>query len=553
MKRLDFKQKILIIGLACLLPLIMMMSSTLYAADEVEGANIQLIDGIMTLPQIRVGDQYFKATFKLLDSNNSLIFQLTDVSSADYVDKTHYTTFDVSNMTLEISRIEINEASYSMVLKADNDLKNFTVLQMSQNDLVSFLFMIAAKSISFKESGTYSGKNIGEHFVVDAGSNITIFSDRPHRIAKPFIGGLNGFASFYSKSDFLGDPPNVTFSAENIVTGQEEFTIFEMEVPFVEDGKFIIPVTTIIGSLNLPSFAEYRNGSFIIDSLWSSISSVATSTVNVVTKPVETAVEKGVDAVEDAGKAAADVVKDVAHLGLRTVEEIGEDLKKGIELAEDLVEQLILAAVEAVINEIIGEYKKFIGAIANANFDFQAMINATKAVDPATIASEFSKALSSVNSSELRSLLENMTISIAYSGKETEDFVDMSNIAAGIMFSPLVVNDLISLDTSNIAAFTSTGRSYGANDSVATAQVSICLSPGSPSSQDSGVAFEAIMGAGVDGQQVTVSVSINSDLSFGDICIAIGEATTPAPVDFEIGYSYTLISTIDEVKNFLSN
>ncbi|MCA9944318.1 MAG: hypothetical protein KC449_12605 [Anaerolineales bacterium] len=136
---------------------------------------------------------------------------------------------------------------------------------------VSLLFMITAASGKLEQ--TEGGKNCQDsvHLVLPTDAHVVAFSDRPHRIARHVEGGLKHFCAFYTQSDFISDPPNVTFAGNLSQTKSEQFTIFEMGKPAVGEYEVRLPVVHTIGDEKLPPMGTYKNVSLIVDSVWGAI------------------------------------------------------------------------------------------------------------------------------------------------------------------------------------------------------------------------------------------------------------------------------------------
>ena len=129
------------------------------------------------------------------------------------------------------------------------------------NHMVSLLFMITSPKI----------KIIDNQIVLPLDSNVVLFSDRPHRIAKEFPGGIDGFANFYLKSDFTSDTPNVTFAGNFDADGKEYYSVFEFGSPEIEDQNISFPIINIIGVEKMVPNGTYSNMSLVVDNIWKSI------------------------------------------------------------------------------------------------------------------------------------------------------------------------------------------------------------------------------------------------------------------------------------------
>lgn len=112
----------------------------------------------------------------------------------------------------------------------------------------------------------------GAALVVPGDSAMVIFSDRPHRIARPLPGGAASFAAFYARSNFVADPPNATF-AGSTADGQEVCSVLELGTPQVEDGQVRFPILRAVGQETVPASGDYRNVSMVVDNFWSTVGS----------------------------------------------------------------------------------------------------------------------------------------------------------------------------------------------------------------------------------------------------------------------------------------
>lgn len=147
--------------------------------------------------------------------------------------------------------------------------------------------------------------------VIPQRSPLVVFSDRPHRIARAVDGGASAFAALYGRSDFLADPPNVTFAATDD-DGNEQYTVFELGQPQLEDDRVLLPIRQILGDERRLPPGEYRNASLVVDNVWDTIGDVAEIAGGVVGT-----VAAGI------GTAAACTVGEVATLGAATAVCVG--------------------------------------------------------------------------------------------------------------------------------------------------------------------------------------------------------------------------------------
>ena len=228
---------------------------------------------------------------------------------------------------------------------------------------ISWLFMVTNESAILKSKGDYDGKTIGSHFVIDIKSNITAFSDRPNRQAKKIAGGLNSFAKFYEKSNFMTNPPNVTFAGVYTETEKENSTVFEIEMPFIYQNRFIIPVKNIIGNQVLPPYGNYADVNFVVDNFFGSISHMASSVAG---KIAGTAVS-GANVI--AGT-ATHIEKHVVGFVSSTYEDAVSDVEKGVKEVEHVakeiekdIENAVHQEIENMANDAFGTYKDIMSSI----------------------------------------------------------------------------------------------------------------------------------------------------------------------------------------------
>lgn len=127
--------------------------------------------------------------------------------------------------------------------------------------IVSVLFLITAPEIIVQD----------KHVEIPSDANVIVFSDRPHRIAKVYPGGITSFASFFSKSDFTTDPPNVTFAGNLDSNKKEYFTIFELGDPILASNSVLFPIIQAIGKEVLIPDGVYSNVSLVVDDVWAAI------------------------------------------------------------------------------------------------------------------------------------------------------------------------------------------------------------------------------------------------------------------------------------------
>jgi hypothetical protein len=113
----------------------------------------------------------------------------------------------------------------------------------------------------------------GAAIVIPGDAAMIVFSDRPHRIARPLQGGVTSFANFYARSNFVADPPNATFAASTAGGDQEVCSVLELGTPQVEDGQVRFPILRAVGQEQAPAQGDYENVSMVIDNFWSTVGS----------------------------------------------------------------------------------------------------------------------------------------------------------------------------------------------------------------------------------------------------------------------------------------
>ncbi|HEY0413056.1 MAG TPA: hypothetical protein VGD66_07935 [Allosphingosinicella sp.] len=129
--------------------------------------------------------------------------------------------------------------------------------------VVSLLFLMTS------DKATVDGAAI----VIPGNAAMIVFSDRPHRIARPLQGGVLSFANFYARSNFVADPPNATFAGSTAGGNQEVCSVLELGTPQVEDGQVRFPILQAVGQETAPAQGDYQNVSMVIDNFWSSVGS----------------------------------------------------------------------------------------------------------------------------------------------------------------------------------------------------------------------------------------------------------------------------------------
>lgn len=279
-----------------LLMLSCLISASAFAADATLDNQ-----GHLTIPELQIkGGSAFSAT--LTNASNAVfppVYALTSLVPLGRTLVNPTSIYYPSEKGAEINGVLINGSRFNIQL-TKKDTGGFELTRMQRSSLASIWFLVTPKSSSYKSSGIYDGRLVGNHFVMDASSAIKLFSDRPFRIAQPFRGGLTAFAQSYNTSDFVvgaSEYPNVVFVGTNKTTGQEVTSIFDVKDVFVSQNNFIISVDKAIGTSQLPAVGDYANTSFVIDSLWSDISDTFTGVVHTVGNTIKTTVVQTVDGV----------------------------------------------------------------------------------------------------------------------------------------------------------------------------------------------------------------------------------------------------------------
>ena len=142
------------------------------------------------------------------------------------------------------------------------------------NTMVSMLFMIVSEEVSVKDG----------HIELSNNERVTVFSDRPHRIAKPLPGGVEAFGKFFNDSDFIDDPPNVTFAGNLNADKKEYYTIFEIGDPVLSKNSVLLPIINVIGEEKSIPDGSYSNVSLVVDNIWGTIlGSIETAAAGIAT------------------------------------------------------------------------------------------------------------------------------------------------------------------------------------------------------------------------------------------------------------------------------
>ena len=309
---------------------IVLLLLALNSVSPAQAADVTLQnDGSLFIPHVKEGDKSYSATLKKSDNGGGQLpsFSLEErqpVQKDGPEDATYYR----KTGTAEIPSLLIDGVGYTLSLRLQED-NTLTIEQLGLRDQLSLLFMVNAKTASFRAKGTYGDQIVKDHFVIDVDSDILLFSDRPHRVAKGYKGGLTAFAKSYADSDFEEDPPNATFSGQHTITGHEQATVFEMTAPFVYGSEFILPVKTAIGDEVLPPFGSYRNVSFVVDNIFDDIG-------HAIEHGVEDVVHEAKHLYHDVIDDAEDLYKDVVN----GAEKLYEDAKDIVDDAWSIVGKL---------------------------------------------------------------------------------------------------------------------------------------------------------------------------------------------------------------------
>jgi hypothetical protein len=227
--------------------------------------------------------------------------------------------------TATINGVKIDGVRYNMTLKVNGSVYETTRFERSSQ--VSLLFVVTSPAASYKSSGIYSGRSVGNHFVMDAGSAVKLFSDRPYRIAEPYPGGLAGFSESYNKSDFVtgaSEYPNVVFTGTNKLTGKEVTSIFVISDVFISGGSFVVVVNKAIGSSKLPDVADYSNTSLFIDNWFSDAVNSVGDALSSAGSSIATAAENAGGAIVSAGSSVLSALESGSD---KTVNALGQGLK----------------------------------------------------------------------------------------------------------------------------------------------------------------------------------------------------------------------------------
>jgi len=125
--------------------------------------------------------------------------------------------------------------------------------------MVSLLYTIISETATITQNGG--------QFEITTPLNAAciVFSDRPHRIAKPVNGGIAAFVAIFNHSDFVKNPPNVALAGQHTTSGQEEYTVFEMGPPKVNGQQVSFPIIQFNGDEKPVNTGEYKNLSLVVD------------------------------------------------------------------------------------------------------------------------------------------------------------------------------------------------------------------------------------------------------------------------------------------------
>lgn len=188
--------------------------------------------------------------------------------------------------------------------------------------VVSLLFLLTS------DKATVDGDSI----VVPGDAAMIVFSDRPHRIARPLQGGVLSFANFYARSNFVADPPNATFAGSTAEGDQLVCSVLELGTPLVENGQVRFPVLRAVGQEKAPAQGDYENVSMVVDNFWSTVGSdleVVGEAVGTVALGAGTALACTVGEVATAGTDTAVCVAGVASTVAAGVTTAGSAINLG--------------------------------------------------------------------------------------------------------------------------------------------------------------------------------------------------------------------------------
>jgi hypothetical protein len=397
---------------------IMAFSSTLNAQT---GVLVYDESGVVFLPQINVAGIHYSATLQLTPSENSLpafsILEADVIGDTDRLDDV-FAIYDADERTVLLFNVLFGDTFYDIHLQGQDD-GTFAIVKLQNVTSISLLFMVNSAAGSFKETGTYNGKTIGNHFIIDANTPLIAFSDRPHRFSETRENGLLPFPEFYANSDFAVNPPNTTFSGTSITTSSVQSTVFEMENPIVADGQFIIPVRAAIGDQQLPAYGDYANLNFVIDGFFSAIKDSVTQADTRGQSSIDNAAEKAA-----AREEAASSIEERTKLAQKQAQEKAQQLVKDAALLAGkgevlpnegytLISDAVISTVDAGVN-LSGEA---LGKINN--LDIEDMTTFAKGIAEANqkIIVQLNKSLKS---------LEPIKVTMAIMSKNQDKMLDLA-------------------------------------------------------------------------------------------------------------------------------
>ena len=335
-------------------------------------------DGKLIIPNVRVGNDHYTVVFQLfspqfgsagaLFTPSFKLLSITSVAVTGNEAANEHSFYDTIGGQLNLPLVYIDESPYALTLTLQKNTSSstdliFKVTKINPADELSMLFLISGTNASLLPKGTYGDKAVGLHFVVDAESHFVAFSDRPNRVATHMEGGLTGFVDVYNSSNFLENPPNVTFGAKNILTGKYEATVFEMIDPFVYDGKFIMPVVGAIGVEKMPPLGEYSSANFVIDSwpFFSDVADAVTTGVNEVARIVDNTV----DNIGDVSREIVSSTVDVISFGVSKIGELSSEIvdvfEKEVNNAKMVLGNALVEGYNDVVSAVQGEVDEFAG------------------------------------------------------------------------------------------------------------------------------------------------------------------------------------------------
>jgi hypothetical protein len=233
-------------------------------------------NGVIVLPAVDLGGYHASLSMSqmgvgAIGSKYFFINKMTIIEEPQFSARS---VLDINSGAIETRGLISNGKQYDMTLSMTDDGR-FQVSRLTEGGLVSLLYLVTANSAQVSDGATYGKRTVGKHITLQVDANVSEFSDRPYRIARPFEGGLGAFVSFYRGSDFETDPPNATFVGTDPQTGQEVYTIFEIDDIYIHEDQVVVSVLGTLGNAPFPAQSQYINTSIIIDDFWSNVADLA--------------------------------------------------------------------------------------------------------------------------------------------------------------------------------------------------------------------------------------------------------------------------------------